>query len=92
MTHTKQFQDQLQIAENYKNCLNQDDCGGGYWNEGVMAMKYKMDEYKKASAADAMNMAAPTYTPFINVAEKGVNEGICLFIVAATDALPFIMF
>jgi hypothetical protein len=73
MTHTKQFQDQLQTAENYKNCLNQDDCGGGYWNEGVMAMKYRMDEYKKASASDAMNMAAPTYTPFINVAEKAVK-------------------
>ena len=73
MTHTKQYQDQLQTAENYKNCLNQDDCGGGYWNEGVMAMRYKMDEYKKASAADAMNMAAPTYTPFINVAEKAVK-------------------
>lgn len=73
MTHTKQFQDQLQIAENYKNCLNQEDCGGGYWNQGVQAMQYKMEEYKKASAADAMNMAAPTYTPFINVAEKAVN-------------------
>jgi hypothetical protein len=73
MTITKQYQSELERAENYKNCLNQEECGGSYWNTGVQAMQYKMGEYKKASASDALNMSAPTFTPFINVTEKAVK-------------------
>lgn len=79
MTFTKQYQNQIQVAENYKNCLNQEDCGGGYWDVGVQAMNYRMQEFKNASASDAMNMAAPSYTPYINVAEKAVNYTKDLF-------------
>jgi len=73
MTYTKKFQSELERGENYKTCLNQEECGGGYWDVGINAMKYKADEFKNASAEDAMQMAAPTFTPFINVTEKAVK-------------------
>ena len=73
MSFTKQLQNEIQKAENYRNCLNQEECGGSYWDVGVTAMQYRADEFKRASADDAMRMSAPTYTPFINVTEKAVN-------------------
>ena len=73
MTYTKKFQSELERGENYKTCLNQEECGGGYWDVGINAMKYKADEFKNASAEDAMQMAAPTFTPFINITEKAVK-------------------
>ena len=73
MSFTKQYRNQLTLAEDYRNCLNQEECGGGYWDVGVNALHFRADEYKKASADDAMGMAAPTYTPFINITEKAMN-------------------
>lgn len=73
MTFTKQYQNELERAENFKNCTDQEKCGGGYWDVGVNALKYRADEFKNASADEAMNMSAPEYTPFINVMEKSMN-------------------
>lgn len=73
MTFTKQYKTQLDTAENYRNCLDQEKCGGGYWDVGVNALHYRADEFKKASADEAMGMQAPSYTPFINVTEKAMK-------------------
>lgn len=73
MTYTKQYKNQLDTAENYRNCLDQEKCGGGYWDVGVNALHYRADEFKKASADDAMGMQPPSYTPFINVTEKALK-------------------
>jgi hypothetical protein len=73
MTFTKQYQNQLSIAENYRNCLDQEKCGGGYWDVGVNALNYRAQEFKNASLDEAMGMQAPEYTPFINVTEKAVK-------------------
>tara|TARA_R110000868_G_scaffold47109_4_gene154964 strand:+ start:397 stop:3327 length:2931 start_codon:yes stop_codon:yes gene_type:complete len=73
MTYTKQYKTQLDTAENYRNCLDQEKCGGSYWDVGVNALHYRADEFKKASADDAMGMQAPAYTPFINITEKALK-------------------
>ena len=73
MTFTKQYQNELARAENFKTCLDQDKCGGGYWDVGVNALQFKADEFKNASAEDAMNMSAPSYNPYINITEKAVK-------------------
>jgi hypothetical protein len=73
MSFTKQYRNQLTLAEDYRNCLNQEECGGGYWDVGVNELHFRADEYKKASAEEAMGMAAPTYNPFINITEKAIN-------------------
>lgn len=41
-----------------------------FWNEGVRAMDYRMQEFKNASAEEAMKMSSPTYTPYVNVKKQ----------------------
>lgn len=72
MTYTKEYQRQLQIADNYRNCTDK-TCDGKYWDVGVNALHYKADEYKKADKNSAMMMSAGKYVPQINMQEKTVN-------------------
>ena len=72
MTYTKEYQKQLQIAENYKNCTDK-TCDGKYWDVGVNALHYKADEYKKADKNSAMTMSAGKYVPQINVQQKTMD-------------------
>ena len=69
MTYTKEYQRQLQIADNYKNCTDK-TCDGKYWDVGVNALHYKADEFKKADKATSMMMSAGKYVPQINIQEK----------------------
>lgn len=72
MTYTKEYQKQLQLADNYKNCTDK-TCDGKYWDVGVNALHYKADEYKKADKNSAMSMSPGKYVPQINVQEKAVD-------------------
>lgn len=72
MTYTKEYQRQLQIADNYKNCTDK-TCDGKYWDVGVNALHYKADEYKKADKGSAMTMSAGKYVPQINIQQKTVD-------------------
>ena len=72
MTYTKEYQKQLQIADNYKNCTDK-TCDGKYWDVGVNALHYKADEYKKADKGSAMSMSAGKYVPQINVQDKTMD-------------------
>lgn len=70
MTFTKEYQKQLQIGESYRNCINQDECGGKYWDVGAQALHYRAQEFKNASKQDAMGMQVGRFVPQINVQEK----------------------
>lgn len=72
MTYTKEYQRQLQIADNYKNCTDK-TCDGKYWDVGVNALHYKADEYKKADKGSAMSMSAGKFVPQINLQEKTID-------------------
>jgi hypothetical protein len=73
MVYTKEYRSQLGIAESFKNCLDQEKCGGKYWDVGVQLLHYKADEYKKADKGTAMNISPGKFIPQINVKEKTVN-------------------
>lgn len=72
MTYTKEYQKQLQIADNYKNCTDK-TCDGKYWDVGVNYLHYKADEYKKADKSSAMSMSAGKYVPQINIQDKALD-------------------
>lgn len=72
MTFTKEYQNQLQTAENYRNCIDQEKCGGKYWDVGVNYLNYKADEFKNASRDEAMNMSPGRFAPMINIQEKAM--------------------
>ena len=72
MTFTKEYQNQLQTAENYRNCIDQEKCGGKYWDVGVNYLNYKADEFKNASKEEAMTMSPGRFAPMINIQEKAM--------------------
>ena len=73
MVWTKEYQKQLDIAQNFKSCINPDDCGGAYWDGGVEELNYRADEFKKASAKDALTFNNVQFTPYIDVTGKAMK-------------------
>lgn len=69
---TRTYQDELQLAESYRKCLD-DKCKGKYWSGGVRALNYKAQEFIDASDEQALRMSAPTYTPYVNFMEKATK-------------------
>jgi len=73
MVWTRDFNDQVQRGEAFKNCLDPDKCGGQWWEEGDKFLAYKRQEFKNASAQEAMGMDTPQYIPYNNVAAKAIQ-------------------
>lgn len=69
MIWTKNYNNQLQRAEGFKNCIDPEKCGGQYWEGGVQAMEYRRQEFRNATDNDAMMMGDVSYTPYVNVQE-----------------------
>lgn len=69
MAWTKNFMNQIGRAEGLKgsNIVAERE---QYWNDGVLAMNYKRDEFKEASSEDALSFENASYTPYVNTVEK----------------------
>ena len=74
MLWTRDFNDQVQVGESFKNCVDPEACGGQWWEEGDKYMAYKRQEFKNASAAEAMGMEAPQYIPRNNVMTEAIKK------------------
>lgn len=70
---TKKYYNELGKAETFRNCVDPDKCGGGYWDKGVQALNFQAEEYKNADPNAALNYNAPKYTPFVNVTQKAIK-------------------
>lgn len=73
MIFTKQLGNAYDNAEQYRNCIDPDKCGGSFWEEGVQALNYAREEYQNASPDEAMRYQAPKFTPKINVTQKAIK-------------------
>lgn len=73
MVFTKEYQKQLQIGDNYRNCIDQEECGGKYWDTGAAALHFKADEFKKANRSDTLGMSVGRFVPMINMQEKAMK-------------------
>lgn len=71
---TKQLSNEMQIMEGYRNCMDPKKCGGKYWEEGGRALNYWAEDFKNASADDALAMSGPKYTPYTNAVEKAFDK------------------
>jgi hypothetical protein len=67
MVWTKNFNDQAQRGEAFKNCTDPEKCGGQWWEEGDKYMAYKKQEFKNASADEAMGFGDVKYIPYNNI-------------------------
>jgi len=70
---TKNYRRELERAEGFKNCTDEKKCGGKYWDGGVRALNYKLDEFTKVNINDTLGFANPTYTPYVNVYAKAMD-------------------
>jgi hypothetical protein len=69
MAWTKNYSNQVGRAEGLKgsNLVEERE---QYWSDGVAAMNFKREEFKEASAEDALTFENASYTPYVNAVEK----------------------
>lgn len=72
MSYTRKSMENYSSLESLKSCVGK-NCPGKYWEPGAQYIQYKMEEYKNASADQALNMSAPDAVPMIDVMGKA-NE------------------
>ena len=86
MMWTKNYYNQKQRGDSFRNCFDPEKCGGEFWQGGLDVLDYKAQEFKAASDEEAMGFGDIRYIPYINVmaeaqkvAEKnGLGEGITM--------------
>jgi hypothetical protein len=73
MVWTKNFQSELQRAEGFKNCVDPAKCGGGWWQGGEQLMSYEREDFRNATASDALGFANAEFTPYQDVAKQAMD-------------------
>ena len=74
MVWTKNFQEEMQRAEGFRNCVDPDECGGQYWEDGVKYMQYKREEFKNSNRDESMRFADVEYIPYSNVIAQALDD------------------
>lgn len=72
MAWTKNFNAETGRAEALRGSSDVED-NKKYWDTGVAEMQYLKEDFKKASADDAMGFQNVKYTPYVNVQEKALK-------------------
>lgn len=73
MVYSKGAANAYNTAEQYRNCIDPDKCGGQYWDTGVQALNYAVEEFQKASPDESLRFVAPTFTSYQNVTKKAIK-------------------
>ena len=69
MAWTKNFNNTYGAAEGL-NKSDDEKARKQYWGDGIRELQYRREEFKNASADEAMGFGNVVYTPYVNVAEK----------------------
>jgi hypothetical protein len=72
MAYTKNYINQMNRADSYKNSDNE-KMRGMYWNDGVAAMNYQRDEFRKSDISETLNFQNIEYTPYVNVNKRALE-------------------
>ena len=72
MAWTKNYNREVSRAESLQGAYD-DKQSGQYWADGVSALRYKKEEFKEASDADALSFQNVEYTPYVNTIELAQN-------------------
>jgi hypothetical protein len=72
MGYTKKSMENFSSLESLKSCVGE-NCPGKYWEPGAQFIQYKMEEYKNASADQAILMSAPDAVPMIDVMKRAYD-------------------
>ena len=69
MAYTKNWNNQYNAAKNLKNSGSEEE-RKLWWNTGIREMEYLRDEFKNASAEQAMTFRSPDYTSYVNASAE----------------------
>ena len=72
MVWTKNYQQEMQRAEAFRDCIDPKECGGQYWDDGVKFMQYKREEFKNANRDESLNHGNVSYVPYNNMMEEAM--------------------
>ena len=73
MVWTKNYNEEENRGQSFKNCIDEEQCGGTYWEEGDRYMQYKKNEFKSATAEQALGMGDVRYIPYKNVMKASIK-------------------
>jgi hypothetical protein len=73
MVWTKNFNNEVNRMEAFKNCTDEEKCGGTYWEEGERYMQYKRQEFKNATSNEALGMGDVKYVPYKSVMKQAIK-------------------
>jgi len=69
MVVTKSIDDSRQAHEILKNCVGKDCEKFGAWDEGLKAVEYRREEFKKTGTDESLTFGKVSYTPRVKYAE-----------------------
>lgn len=73
MMWTKNYQNEMDRADGFKNCVDPEKCGGQYWEGGVNALQFRREEFRNLSDDQAMGFNDVSYTPYVDVMGKATK-------------------
>lgn len=73
MVKTKKYRSDMSRAEALRNCNDPTKCPG-YWDEGVEAMQYRMEEYKKLSLDESLNYDIGGYDAYVPWKKEAIEK------------------
>jgi len=73
MVWTKNFNEESQRGESFKNCIDETKCGGQWWEEGDRYMAYKKKAFSDATADQALAMDDVKYVPYKSVMKESIK-------------------
>lgn len=73
MSWTKTWQNELQRANGFRNCIDPDKCGGAWWEDGETALYYKAQDFKNATREQTLSMGNARFTPYQDIMGKSMK-------------------
>jgi hypothetical protein len=78
MVFTNNFNTQMGLSSYFKNCMDEKECGGKWWETGDTAMMYQKDEFVKASKEETMSMGNVEYVPYVNAFKEAYDAAVSI--------------
>jgi len=73
MVKTKKLRTQQEKGRNYRNCVDEEKCGGTGWDVGDRALDYWAKDFAESDDQEALATEDPFYTPYINTSLKAMK-------------------
>lgn len=73
MVWTKNFENQVRKAEQFKNCIDPKECGGSYWDGGMKYLQYQKQEFSETDNNDSLRFQNAEFVPYQNIAEDAMK-------------------